>query len=506
MKKEDQSHAHLHTKSQPPSFPFTPESLRVVVPLDQNSGQMPKTAGGIKGYFLNRIQLMAQTNLSLLQKLQYLPLVGYIFSWLNALIKLPLTRHLHAQELSALRAQNNLLQVQIQELDMRVSLIDPYILAKVAALDSRHTALSSNQQTHFSAQMADVETRYLAELANIEIRFRSLSADQNADMEARRLSLEERIQTQENIKTAQRLHQYDMLDVGTRLMRQEQLETERKIKQFTNLIRLAQEDVTKRCAQFPELERRLSLLEKSGPAGGAQALDKAQIQEVSKPFFDEDKFFFDFEETFRGDRSDIKQRLSAYLPYLQEVKAMPETQRPLFVDIGCGRGEWLELMSEQGIPSIGIDLNHAKVDACIGLGYAAKVADGIAFLLQQEENSLGGVSGFHLIEHLSFDQLIALFKNAWRALKPGGVLIFETPNPENLLVGACNFFSDPTHVHPIVPNVARFMAQQAGFADVEILRLHPYPNEVQMQGDSPIELTINHFLFGPQDFAVIAKK
>jgi O-antigen chain-terminating methyltransferase len=219
-----------------------------------------------------------------------------------------------------------------------------------------------------------------------------------------------------------------------------------------------------------------------------------------------DQFFADFEAKFRGSRSEIVQRLRAYLPYLENELQTPIEQRRHFVDVGCGRGEWLELMSEMDIPCLGVDLNTAKVEECVAQNLAAIATDAIAYLKQQEANSLGGVTGFHIIEHLPFPLLIELFDAAFHALAPGGVLIFETPNPENLIVGACNFYYDPTHLNPIVPDVAQFIAQQRGFSIAQIKRLHPFPDDYQMSGNTALDQTLNKFLFSAQDYALIARK
>jgi O-antigen chain-terminating methyltransferase len=87
------------------------------------------------------------------------------------------------------------------------------------------------------------------------------------------------------------------------------------------------------------------------------------------------------------------------------------------------------------------------------------------------------VTGFHIIEHLRFDLLIRLLDECRRVLRPGGCILFETPNPENLVVGAYTFHFDPTHRHPLPPKLIEFVVRERGFADVEILRLHPRPEE-----------------------------
>nr|WP_314863339.1 class I SAM-dependent methyltransferase [uncultured Undibacterium sp.] len=216
-----------------------------------------------------------------------------------------------------------------------------------------------------------------------------------------------------------------------------------------------------------------------------------------------DSFYVEFEDNFRGTAEDITSRLSVYLPYLQQFAG---DQSATVIDIGCGRGEWLGLLKRNEIHAVGIDMNAAMIEACEGQGLSAICMDAISFLRQQPEASLAAITGFHIIEHLPFEVLLSLFDAALRALRPDGLIIFETPNPENLTVGACNFYFDPTHRNPIVPAVAQFMAKQRGFAKADILRLHPYPEEVLLVEDSELAVRVNRALYSSQDFAVIAWK
>jgi O-antigen chain-terminating methyltransferase len=216
-----------------------------------------------------------------------------------------------------------------------------------------------------------------------------------------------------------------------------------------------------------------------------------------------DSFYIDFEDVFRGTHEDITERLKIYLPYIN--KFIGDTTA-VVVDVGCGRGEWLALLGKQGIKATGIDLNAAMVDNCQAKGLNAKCMDAIQYLSLQPPGSVAVVTGFHIIEHLPFDTLLALFDAALKALRPDGMVIFETPNPENLLVGACNFYYDPTHLNPIVPTVAEFIARQRGFAKAEILRLNPYPDSHRLVEDSEVAKRFNNALYGPQDFALLASK
>lgn len=217
-----------------------------------------------------------------------------------------------------------------------------------------------------------------------------------------------------------------------------------------------------------------------------------------------DAYYLAFEDTFRGSRSDIKSRLEVYLPYLHRTGVGTADQPVL--DIGCGRGEWLELLKDRGLVASGIDLNEVMVDLCRERSLDVERTDALSYLAGLPDGKLGAVTGFHIIEHLPFEQLLLLFDETLRVLKPGGIAIFETPNPENLMVGALSFYNDPTHRNPLPPQVVDFMAKQRGFAVTEILRLHPYPDEVRVMEDSATASRINQLFYGPQDYAVIATK
>lgn len=226
----------------------------------------------------------------------------------------------------------------------------------------------------------------------------------------------------------------------------------------------------------------------------------AAVREGAVPLLG--NFYLEFESRFRGSPAAIKERLRPYLPYLQQ--AIADVPAPRCVDIGCGRGEWLELLREQGLTPQGMDLDPGMVLACQDRGLDVRQGDGIAWLKTQAAGSLHVVSAFQVIEHLGFAQLLELLDATLHALAPGGIAIFETPNPENLIVGACNFHYDPTHQHPIPPPVAAFIAEQRGFSRVEILRLNPYPEAMMLPGDDARTRRLNDLLYGPQDYALIA--
>ncbi len=180
-------------------------------------------------------------------------------------------------------------------------------------------------------------------------------------------------------------------------------------------------------------------------------------------------FYRAFEDKHRGSRALIKSRLRVYLPFLGPLAAMHPDSSVL--DLGCGRGEWLELLRDNGVPARGVDLDDGMLAACRERGLAVEQGDALACLKAQPDQCLLAVSGFHVAEHLPFALLQELFAEARRVLLPGGVLILETPNPENLLVGASSFYIDPTHERPLPFQLLEFLPEYAGFARIKLLRL-----------------------------------
>jgi O-antigen chain-terminating methyltransferase len=395
-----------------------------------------------QGHAQTRISQIFQPGLSLKQRIRYIPFIGYSFAWANTLLRLPLIR------------------TQIADLQRQVQ------------------------------ALAQQGTETLSALKAIEVQ-----------------------QAERNKRLSMRLDSYDALDIGKRLMQFDQMQLARQMKSIRLLMAGHQEREDAALARLVQIEEVLGnssikSIEFNGNVDlNLQTIKNAQgLKPSTQSDTGNDRFYVEFEALFRGQPADIKQRLQVYLPYLSHISSQAKKDRMAVIDVGCGRGEWLELLDENGIPAIGVDMNAAMVDACLSRGLAARCADAIAVLREQKEGSVGAVTGFHIIEHLPFEQLLALFDAALHALCPGGVIIFETPNPENLKVGACNFYFDPTHLHPIVPQVAEFMARQRGFSHAEILRLHPYPENHLLQGDTAVEALLNKELFGPQDYAVIGRK
>jgi len=186
--------------------------------------------------------------------------------------------------------------------------------------------------------------------------------------------------------------------------------------------------------------------------------------------------------------------------FVKPLKAIYEDRK--VVDLGCGRGEWLELMEEEGFEAHGVDLDEEMLTACQSAGLSATKEDAAEYLKKLPDESVVVVSGFHIIEHIPFDSLQILVHEAFRVLKPGGLLILETPNPENMVVSMTEFYLDPTHQNPIPPALLYFLVEYYGFARIKIVRL----NESISISDSKEPRLMDVFMGVSPDYSVVAQK
>ena len=213
-----------------------------------------------------------------------------------------------------------------------------------------------------------------------------------------------------------------------------------------------------------------------------------------------DGFYRAFEERFRGPRALIKDRLRVYLPFVEPLLThYPAGQA---IDLGCGRGEWLELLREHGVQAHGVDLDAGMLQACEGLGLSVERGDAIAALKRLPDASRIVVSGFHIAEHLPFAVLQELVQESFRILVPGGLLILETPNAENIVVGASMFYQDPSHIHPLPSVLLQFLPEYYGFVKSKILRLQEAP-DLHLQNRSAV---LDVLAGVSPDYAVVAQK
>ncbi|HIH73878.1 MAG TPA: class I SAM-dependent methyltransferase [Methanosarcina sp.] len=224
--------------------------------------------------------------------------------------------------------------------------------------------------------------------------------------------------------------------------------------------------------------------------------------------------YFVFEEKFRGSREDIKQRQSKFMPYFEGCSDV--------LDIGCGRGEFLELLTERGVGAKGVDIDEDMVRYCRSKGFSVELSDAVSYLEQLEDMSLEGIFIDQVVEHLNPGYLIKLLQLCYKKLRFGHYILIETVNPLSLFSFA-NFYIDLTHIKPVHPDTLKFLLESMGFKELETVFISPVNEESRLKKlpsfygandkeKSMIEIynhnieVLNNRLYGAQDYAVIGKK
>ena len=227
-----------------------------------------------------------------------------------------------------------------------------------------------------------------------------------------------------------------------------------------------------------------------------------------------------FEDRFRGSEEEIRQRQQDYVQYFRGQSDV--------LDVGCGRGEFLDLLRENGIGARGLDVNQEMVELCKSRGLEATQADARGYLRSQADQSLGGMIALQVIEHLEPPYLAEVLSLAYDKLRPGATVVLETINPACWVAFFESFIRDLTHVKPIHPDTLQYMLQASGFSDVQIVyrapiaeggklrRVSPRPEHYGDTAQDPLTELVSSFnsnvdrlnarMFSYQDFAAIATK
>ena len=286
-----------------------------------------------------------------------------------------------------------------------------------------------------------------------------------------------------------------------------------QLAELTDAVALLRAEVASARSDLAEVTARQELIFRTAREGlEAQGLDTGKLTELSRELGTGfEQLYEDLEDHFRGTRDEVQAKLQ---PYLADIEAA-EVAGPV-IDVGCGRGEWLAMLADAGVEAYGVDINAVVVERCVAQGLDVREADALVHLREIPAGTARAVTSFHVAEHLSLDTLVGLVDAALLALAPGGVLIFETPNPTNVNVGAASFYLDPTHLKPLHPQFLQFLVSQRGFASVEVRYLNAEDGPVltvddlapngELARSQELVDRINWALSGPLDYGIVATK
>jgi len=467
-----------------------------------------------------------------LHRWQRKPVLGPMLRWVHGLFRLGASHQrlqsqdaAHARELheagqllnqafeqmdAAWQAQQSRLQQQeqgIRALESRTAHAEARASALEAQLGSVQSGLAlleaelprlrdHSEATHkqvqdLQARLGSIETDWRGEVSALQTRLESIESGWRSELAAVRKALDPVAARAASADEAGQRLEKELLSQVKRLeAAQASLQTE--------LARLDGLDLQTGLARIDGLDARIRPVEE---------LLAAEREEQSAQTESLDAIYAAFEDRFRGSRELILSRVEPYLDDLREAGA--GTREAPVLDLGCGRGEWLELLRDTQMHARGVDLNRLFVESCRGRGFDVEHADVLLALRRLPECSVGAITSMHLVEHLPFETVIALLDEAKRVLRPGGLLLLETPNPENLLVGACTFYTDPTHRNPIPPETLRWIVEARGFHGVRIKRLtigrelgRLDPVAADLPGAAILNTLSEHFTAAP-DYAVL---
>lgn len=396
--------------------------------------------------------------LSAFRRLYRAPVVGYLLHLAVAIVRLPVLITNHRRLESHTAAQLERVASHINE-----------AVGYVSSLEHRHSEVSRKQFSLFQEQLDDLKSAVRSQIDTV-------IEDQNA--------------LKADLLAQRKQGQFDVREHHIAELQALKVQLEKQVDGIMERLQSSRMELAQR-------EARLSLAldgTHQPPSPGQMQIIKSEEDHLL------DSLYSSLEEDLRGTPEEIKEEVKVYLPVLEEAGITAG-----ILDVGCGRGEWLQVLKQAGLEARGIDNNRIQIQQCKSVSLDVVETEALAYLRSLEDSTLNAVTAFHFAEHLSLKDLVTFLDEVGRTLKPGGLLILETPNPENLLVGSCNFYLDPTHKNPIPIPTMKLLVEARGFRCQEVMKLRPV-SKVQIEVKDQLTSHVNHFLYGPMNYAVVARK
>lgn len=422
------------------------------------------------------------TRASLFRRIYRVPFLGYIAQLVAAIFRLPVLIANYRRLESHTAAQLDRVANHVNEIGHQFS----EALQSQAEAHRRQLEVVLSQITTTQQQLETLK-------ANLGLQIESLSAEHGKflqDNTALRADVALRVDdTNGQLRAQAKILEIQEVELQTL---KDQLD--QRIQRLTEQLQSIRMDISQQENRLGKLVDHEHILIAESPGSvHASALDAERDHLL-------DSLYRSLEDELRGNSAEIKQEMKVYLPVLRAGGVTGEV-----LDVGCGRGEWLEVLHEAGIQATGIDNNRILIRECKEKNLNVIEVEALAYLRSLTDEALSAVTALHVAEHLSLRDLVSFLDEVARTLKPKGLLILETPNPENLLVGSCNFYLDPTHRNPIPIPTLKLLVEARGFQCQQIMKLHPV-STAQIEVKDQLTSHLNHYLYGPMNYAVIARK
>jgi SAM-dependent methyltransferase len=282
---------------------------------------------------------------------------------------------------------------------------------------------------------------------------------------------------------------------------------ERKFRVFLALAdrleNLERETRLLRAAQSTERVSTCSADPPSGPT--AAPPEHPQEGAYTRSPIDTKDFYFQLQGRFQSSVQADTSRLEMYRSVIGNLD--PKAPAGTWLDIGCGRGKWLGLAQDGGYEAIGVDSNPSAIQQCRDGGFHVIECDALEYLQSAGDESFAVISAFHVLEHCPFEYCLNLVYQIARTLKPGGVLLIETPHPGNLLMAAEQFWMDPTHNRPIPLPLMEFLFEYCGIGVVHRFEVNPRAESEHLPfRELELANRLDLLLYGPQDYAMMGRR
>jgi len=434
-----------------------------------------------------------------IRRLERLPIIGYLLEAAIAAARLPrLLRHVRQSEFYFLARQQELVEQENQvhrQLAETLAQVSAQTLAGTERAEDQRQAIEalSLKQQGMAEQQNELRAGIETGLSSVREHVDQSKTDLARSMEEQARQQEQRfVQTMAELSNSQRQQARQVEEQRT-----QQLELIEQMNQRIKDLRRRQRETQ---TELVMQERRLATLLEDAHQdlpGTSQPRRDLPAHEAAHLL---DALYASFEDQFRGTREEVKNRLRVYLPILKDAKVTADA-----LDVGCGRGEWLELLKHEEVRARGVDHNRVFVEQCRQIGLDVVEEDALTYLRGLPGKSLNVVTSFHLVEHLSFEELIRLLDEMIRTLRSGGLLILETPNPENFMVGSYSFYADPTHRNPIPSPTLQFLLESRGLDRVTVMKLRPW-DAAKIEGDTDIIKRFNEYFYGAPDYGIVGWK